>query len=87
MKLAAAEALARLAKEKVPEEVLKAYGKDKMEFGREYLIPTPFDPRLIYRVSMAVAKAAIEDGVARKKILDWNAYEQELKTRMHIFEK
>lgn len=55
MKMAAAEALAKLAREPVPKEVLAAYGKESMEFGREYIIPTPFDPRLIYVVSKAVA--------------------------------
>ena len=64
MKMAAAQALAKLTKEPVPEEVLRAYGKSNMSFSREYLIPTPFDPRLIYVVSTAVAKAAIESGVA-----------------------
>lgn len=71
MKMAAANALAKLARLPVPKEVLKAYGIDKMSFGREYIIPTPFDPRLIYEVSTAVAKAAIETGVARKIITDW----------------
>ena len=79
--MAAAEALANLAKEKVPKEVLKAYGGKAMSFGREYLIPTPFDPRLIYTVSKAVAKAAIDSGVARKPIEDWDAYDVELRNR------
>ena len=72
MKMAAALALAKLARESVPPQVLQAYGLKSMAFGREYLIPTPFDPRLLYVVSIAVAKAAIESGVARKKITDWN---------------
>lgn len=71
MKMAAAEAIAKLAREPVPKEVLEAYGKDKMEFGKDYIIPTPFDPRLIYVVSKAVAKAAIDSGVAHHKIEDW----------------
>jgi malate dehydrogenase (oxaloacetate-decarboxylating)(NADP+) len=82
MKMAAAQALAKLAKEPVPEEVLRAYEKSNMSFGREYLIPTPFDPRLIYVVSTAVAKAAIESGVAKKNITDWKRYESELKLRI-----
>ena len=75
MKMAAAEAIANLAREPVPEQVLSAYGVSELKFGREYIIPTPFDPRLITVVSMAVAKAAIESGVATKKIEDWKAYE------------
>jgi malate dehydrogenase (oxaloacetate-decarboxylating)(NADP+) len=81
MKLAATKALAALAKEPVPEAVLKAYGIDKLEFGREYIIPTPLDPRLISRVASAVARAAIETGVARFKIDDWDAYMQSLDKR------
>lgn len=80
--MAAAQALAKLTKEPVPEEVLRAYEKKSMSFGREYLIPTPFDPRLIYVVSTAVAKAAMETGVARKPIKDWKNYESELKMRI-----
>jgi len=72
MKMAAAEALAKLAREPVPPEVLKAYGQDKMEFGKDYIIPTPFDPRLISVVSTAVAKAAMDSGVATVKIEDWD---------------
>lgn len=82
MKMAAANALAKLARLPVPKEVLTAYGLEKMSFGREYIIPTPFDPRLIYEVSTAVAKAAIETGVARKKITDWALYIQELGARV-----
>ena len=67
MKMAAAEALAALAKEPVPDEVLKAYGKDKMEFGPEYIIPAPFDSRLKDVVPKAVADAAIRTGVAKIK--------------------
>lgn len=82
MKMAAALALAKLAREPVPPEVLQAYGLKTMTFGREYLIPTPFDPRLIYVVSTAVAKTAIESGVAKKKITDWAKYEIELRNRI-----
>ncbi len=82
MKIAAAKALAELAKEYVPEIVAKAYNKKNIVFGREYIIPKPFDPRLITTVSVAVAKAAIETGVARKKIKSWTAYKQELTDRL-----
>jgi malate dehydrogenase (oxaloacetate-decarboxylating)(NADP+) len=82
MKMAAAEAIAKLAREPVPKEVLEAYGRETMEFGRDYIIPTPFDPRLIYTVSRAVAQAAIDSGVAYKKIDDWEAYEKELYDRV-----
>jgi malate dehydrogenase (oxaloacetate-decarboxylating)(NADP+) len=81
MKMAAAKALAELAREPVPEEVCKVYGKDQMSFGKEYIIPTPFDPRLIHVVSKAVAKAAMDSGVAKKPIKDWEKYEQDLKDR------
>jgi malate dehydrogenase (oxaloacetate-decarboxylating)(NADP+) len=81
MKMAAANALAELARQPVPPEVCKAYGKDHMSFGKEYIIPTPFDPRLIHVVSKAVAKAAMEAGVAKKPIKDWDKYEQDLKIR------
>jgi len=67
MKMAAVRALAAMAKEPVPDEVLKAYGKDKMEFGPEYIIPTPLDPRLPERIPQAIAQAAIDSGVARIK--------------------
>lgn len=81
MKMAAAKAIAQLAREPVPKEVCQAYGKATMEFGNEYIIPTPFDPRLISKVSIAVAKAAIESGVAKKPITDWEKYEKELNQR------
>ena len=68
MKIAAAEALAKLAREPVPESILKIYNKRNLEFGKDYIIPTPFDPRLITVVSMAVAKAAMESGVAKNPI-------------------
>jgi len=82
MKVAATYALARLAKEPVIECVKKAYDIDKIEFGKEYIIPKPLDPRLISRVSTAVAKAAIETGVAKKIITDWDAYQEELNKRL-----
>lgn len=81
MKIACAEALAKLARSDVPDEVAVAYGR-KLTFGRDYIIPTPFDPRLIYTVPPAVAKAGIETGVARKPIVDFQAYETGLKARM-----
>ncbi len=82
MKIACAQALAELAREEVPEEVKSAYAGRNMEFGQEYIIPTPFDPRLIAKVPLAVAKAAVETGVARKPIEDWDAYERELTARL-----
>ncbi|WP_448907000.1 malic enzyme-like NAD(P)-binding protein [Haemophilus parahaemolyticus] len=77
MKMAAAHAIADLAKEPVPLEVISNYGH--LSFGEDYLIPTPFDPRLIVQVSSAVAKAAMESGVATRPINDWNAYAERLK--------
>jgi malate dehydrogenase (oxaloacetate-decarboxylating)(NADP+) len=84
MKLAAAIAIAKLAKEPVPEIVNKAYGDLNMAFGRLYLIPKPVDPRLITTIAPAVAKAAIDSGVAKKMIHDWEAYELELQKRIGI---
>ncbi len=81
MKLACAHALARLAREDVPDEVAMAYGR-KLSFGRDYIIPTPFDPRLIYVIPPAVAKAGMDTGVARRPIIDMKAYEASLKARM-----
>jgi malate dehydrogenase (oxaloacetate-decarboxylating)(NADP+) len=81
MKIACAEALAELAREDVPDEVAMAYGK-ALSFGRDYIIPTPFDPRLIYTIPPAVAKAGMETGAARRPIIDMDAYEVSLKTRM-----
>ncbi len=78
MKLAAAKALADLAKEDVPDSVLKAYGLDQLSFGRDYLIPKPFDPRVLLREAPAVAQAAIDSGVARRPIKDMNAYVESL---------
>jgi len=82
MKLAAVYAIADLAKKPVPEIVNMAYNKTNLTFGKEYIIPKPLDPRLITEVAPAVAKAAMESGVARKIISDWNAYENELIVRM-----
>lgn len=87
MKVAAVYALADLAKEPVPDLVVKAYGADKILFGREYLIPKPLDTRLITTVSPAVAKAAIESGVAKHPITDWGAYHHELQKRIGIDQK
>ncbi|MEM8536401.1 MAG: NADP-dependent malic enzyme [Pseudomonadota bacterium] len=81
MKIACAEALAGLAREDVPDEVAMAYGK-KLTFGRDYIIPTPFDPRLIHRIPTAVAQAGMKTGVARRPIVDMDAYELSLKSRM-----
>ncbi|MEM9724070.1 MAG: NADP-dependent malic enzyme [Pseudomonadota bacterium] len=80
MKVAAAEALAALAREDVPEEVAAAYGA-RLTYGPNYIIPAPFDPRLIHKVPVAVARAAVESGVARQPIIDFDAYEQDLKSR------
>ncbi|QLE01455.1 NADP-dependent malic enzyme [Galbibacter sp. BG1] len=82
MKMAAVKALADLAKEAVPEQVNIAYGETKLNFGRDYIIPKPFDPRLIANVPPAVAKAAIESGVAKEPIEDWQKYEDELLQRL-----
>lgn len=82
MKMAAVVALANLAKKPVPEQVNLAYSETKLHFGREYIIPKPFDPRLIAEVPPAVAKAAIKTGVARKTILNWEHYKESLLERM-----
>ncbi|QQV03291.1 MULTISPECIES: NADP-dependent malic enzyme [Chryseobacterium] len=87
MKLAAVHAIADLAKEPVPEAVILAYNLKSLQFGREYFIPKPFDNRLITKVSCAVAKAAIESGIARKTIADFNEYENQLLDRMGRDEK
>ena len=81
MKIACAHALARLAREDVPDEVAMAYGKS-LSFGRDYIIPTPFDPRLIHRIPPAVARAGMDTGAARRPIIDMDAYELSLKSRM-----
>lgn len=82
MKMAAVVALAELAKATVPEQVNIAYGETKLSFGRDYIIPKPFDPRLISEVPPAVAKAAMESGVALAPITDWQKYKDELLERM-----
>lgn len=82
MKIAAVRAIAELARKTVPESVNMAYNLRNIKFGKEYIIPKPMDFRLMTNVSMAVAKAAIESGVARKKITDWDAYAEELKRRL-----
>jgi malate dehydrogenase (oxaloacetate-decarboxylating)(NADP+) len=87
MKLAAVYALASLAKEQVPDLVNKAYGDSKIQFGEEYLIPKPLDPRLITAISPAVAKAAMDSGVARVNITNWNEYEIDLQKRIGIDQK
>tara|TARA_Y100000389_G_scaffold154399_1_gene154919 strand:- start:6563 stop:8845 length:2283 start_codon:yes stop_codon:yes gene_type:complete len=81
MKIAAANALAKLAREHVPQEVIKAYGGKEMKFGPNYIIPTPFDSRLLSTIPVAVAKAAVETNVAKKPIKDWKTYEKELQAR------
>lgn len=95
MKIAAAEAIAALAREDVPDEVKAAYGGRQMEFGPEYIIPAPFDPRLMTTIPVAVAQAAMRTGVARKPIMNIEAYKKELAARrdptansmQHIFDK
>lgn len=81
MKMAAVKALADLAKEPVPEQVNITYDITRLTFGREYIIPKPFDPRLISKIPVAVAKAAMESGVAQIEISDWDKYEEELMAR------
>ncbi|MEH3113465.1 NADP-dependent malic enzyme [Pedobacter terrae] len=84
MKIAAVKAIAELAKKSVPEAVNLAYNARNLKFGRDYIIPKPVDFRLITEVSTAVAKAAIESGVARKNITDWDAYNEELRKRLGL---
>ena len=81
MKMAAVEALAELAKKPVPEQVNLAYNETRLTFGRDYIIPKPFDPRLIVEVPLAVAKAAMESGVAKEPIEDWERYREQLAAR------
>jgi malate dehydrogenase (oxaloacetate-decarboxylating)(NADP+) len=81
MKIAAAQALAALAREDVPDEVAEAYGGDRLQYGRDYIIPTPFDPRLIHYIPPYVAEAAVKTGVARKPIEDFEGYRGELERR------
>lgn len=87
MKLAAVHAIAGLAKEQVPEEVNEAYGAKNITFGKDMIIPKPLDPRLIYFVAPAVAKAAIASGVAGKIISDWDGYVNQLKKRLGLDNK
>lgn len=87
MKLAAVYALANLAKESIPEEVNEAYGAKNLAFGKENIIPKPFDPRLITSVSTAVAKAAMDSGVARNPITNWEEYHKELQRRLGLDQK
>src|SRR5205823_347642 len=82
MKIAAARALAGLAREDVPDEVAAAYHGSRLNFGRDYLIPVPFDPRLISTIPVAVAKAAMESGVARHHIADLEEYAAQLSARL-----
>jgi malate dehydrogenase (oxaloacetate-decarboxylating)(NADP+) len=82
MKIAAAEALAELAREDVPDEVAAAYSGERLSYGPDYIIPAPFDPRLIWAVPSAVARAAMDSGVARKPIPDMNAYKRTLRARL-----
>ncbi len=82
MKMAAAKALADLAKEPVPESIKKAYGGREFSFGRDYIVPKPFDPRVIEWEAVAVAKAACEEGLAKYPITDWDGYAERLRERM-----
>jgi malate dehydrogenase (oxaloacetate-decarboxylating)(NADP+) len=82
MKMAATRALAELAKEKVPEVVINAYGGTEFSFGPTYIIPKPFDPRVLWHVAPAVAKAAMDTGVAKNPITDWDAYKIQLQERL-----
>lgn len=84
MKLAASKALASLAKEPVPDSVLSAYNIGELSFGKDYIIPKPLDPRLISCVASCVAKAAIDSGVARQPITDWDAYKKNLDKRLSV---
>src|SRR6202000_259481 len=87
MKIAAVRSIAEIAKKPIPESVNLAYNTTNLKFGREYIIPKPMDPRLITEVSSAVAKAAIDSGVARISITDWDAYREELRSRIGINDK
>ena len=87
MKLAAVKAIANLAKETIPEEVIEAYGEKHISFGKDQIIPKPLDPRLIYHVAPAVARAAMESGIAKNPITDWHEYEMILKKRLGLDNK
>ena len=82
MKVAAAKAIAKLAREDVPDEVVSAYGGDRPKYGKDYIIPSTFDPRLISVIPSAVAEAAMKSGVARKKITDLDVYKDQLTNRL-----
>ena len=84
MKMAVANALAQIAREPVPKEVENAYNGRKFEFGIDYIIPTPFDPRLLYRLPRAVIEAAMATGVATRTITDWKEYDQTLAGRVKL---
>ena len=81
MKMAAVKALADLTREPVPEQVNIAYGETRLTFGRDYIIPKPFDPRLISEIPPAIAKAAMDSGIAKEPIEDWDRYKEELRQR------
>ncbi len=87
MKIAAVNAIAEMAKKPIPEAVNLAYNTTNLKFGRDYIIPKPMDPRLITEVSSAVARAAIDSGVARKAITDWDSYLEGLRSRIDINDK
>ncbi|MDP3181068.1 MAG: NADP-dependent malic enzyme, partial [Bacteroidota bacterium] len=87
MKVAAVRAIAELAKKPVPEVVTAAYNTSHLSFGRQYIIPKPLDPRLLVTVAPAVAKAAMDSGIARKPITDWDKYAEELRHRMGLDNK
>lgn len=87
MKLAAVKAIAKIAKEPVPEEVNEAYGSRNLSFGKDFIIPKPMDPRLLMAIAPAVAKAAIRSGVAQKEITDWGNYKLELSKRLGLDNK
>ena len=80
--VAAAEAIAKLAREDVPDEVVAAMGGERPHYGKDYIIPSTFDPRLISVIPAAVAKAAMDSGVARKNIINFDIYKEELKQRL-----
>jgi malate dehydrogenase (oxaloacetate-decarboxylating)(NADP+) len=82
MKLAASKALAALAREPIPPEVKAAYGGQDFKFGPNYIVPKPFDPRVIEWEAVAVAKAACEEGLAKYPITDWEGYRKSLRDRM-----
>merc|ERR1739848_281616 len=82
MKIAAVNAIASIAKKRVPDEVVAAMGGERPKYGKDYIIPSTFDPRLVSVIPVAVARAAIKSGVARKKIKDFDSYKDELTNRL-----